>query len=270
MEENILIPEEHDGHRLRLRARIERSGFERMPPHQILEFLLYYAIPRQDVTESARLLLNHFGDLKKVLHATPEELDLVEGLGETALEWMKLVNKTVACCENIDLLPELKLKNYAQAFEGVPVIRSRFPDADMVQMCINAAGEACFYLPLKAKNCWHDFECMQAALRNAIMMHPESVLIMAFPKDDQLPEGEAMDRIQQYARTLSQSHSALSDIVLAAPDKIISMRQQNLISCEVPSERLSRLHEEYMRGMPSSEEVRWFPISKPEDKNEPV
>lgn len=265
MQENILIQEDHDGHRLRLRSRIERSGFERLPPHQILEFLLYYAIPRQDVNDTAMALLKHFGDLKKVLHATPEELDRVEGLGGTALEWMKLVNRTIDQCEKINDLPAIKIKNYMDAFKCVPYIRKAYPDAAMVQLCVNAADEVCYYLPLKAAANWNHAKALHASLENAVLLHPERVLIIAFPGRLEIPKGLSMENIQQYAETLSQSRCALSDVILAAEESIISMRQQGLITSEVPSDRLKRLHEAYMQDMPSKENVYRFPIPKMED-----
>ena len=74
----------HDGHRQRSKRRYLALGAEGMEDHQLLELLLFYAIPRQDTNETAHRLIQRFGSLQGVLHAAPEELTSVEGVGENA------------------------------------------------------------------------------------------------------------------------------------------------------------------------------------------
>jgi DNA repair protein RadC len=74
----------HTGHRGRVRDLVKRSGFDGLPDHRILEFLLHYAIPRRDVNPLAHHLINHFGNLAAVLDARPEELMAFPGIGERA------------------------------------------------------------------------------------------------------------------------------------------------------------------------------------------
>lgn len=71
----------HDGHRERVRQRFERDGAESFAPHELLEFILFYSIPRGDTNELAHRLLAHFGSLSAVLEAPCQELRKVEGVG---------------------------------------------------------------------------------------------------------------------------------------------------------------------------------------------
>ena len=65
----------HEGHREKLRNRfINEKGFEHFEDHQILEFLLFYTFPQKDTNPLAHRLLEHFGSLKGVLEARPEQL----------------------------------------------------------------------------------------------------------------------------------------------------------------------------------------------------
>lgn len=75
---------DHQGHRERLRQRFLRSGLEAFAPHEALELLLTYAIPRRDTKPIAYALLSRFGSLHAVLQASAEELRQVEGVGESA------------------------------------------------------------------------------------------------------------------------------------------------------------------------------------------
>lgn len=74
----------HAGHRERLRRRFAASGLDGFAPHEVLELLLTYAIPRRDVNPVAHRLIAHFGSLHAVLQASPEDLRAVEGVGEQA------------------------------------------------------------------------------------------------------------------------------------------------------------------------------------------
>ena len=74
----------HDGHRQRSKRRYLALGAEGLEDHQLLELLLFYAVPRQDTNETAHRLIQRFGSLQGVLHAAPEELTSVEGVGENA------------------------------------------------------------------------------------------------------------------------------------------------------------------------------------------
>lgn len=59
----------HEGHRERMRERIKNGGIDLLQPHEKLEFLLYYAIPRKDTNELAHRLIDKFGSLANVLAA---------------------------------------------------------------------------------------------------------------------------------------------------------------------------------------------------------
>ncbi len=81
----------HEGHRRRLIGRFLDEGLERFEPHQVLELLLFYAIPRKDTNELAHTLMNTFGSVRAVLDAPYERLLEVPGIGEHAASMIKLI-----------------------------------------------------------------------------------------------------------------------------------------------------------------------------------
>lgn len=74
----------HDGHRERMRNRFLEHGLDNFTEHEILELLLFYAIPRVDVNPLAHHLINTFGSLAGVLDAEPIDLYKVKGIGSNA------------------------------------------------------------------------------------------------------------------------------------------------------------------------------------------
>lgn len=73
--------EPHQGHRERLKQRCLDEGLDNFCDHQVLELLLFYALPYQDTNELAHRLLEAFGSFSAVLNADFSELLRVEGVG---------------------------------------------------------------------------------------------------------------------------------------------------------------------------------------------
>lgn len=81
----------HDGHRQRLIQRFLEEDLDNFEPHNVLELLLFYAIPRKDTNELAHVLIDTFGSLKGVFDAPYEELIKVTGIGPNTAALLKLV-----------------------------------------------------------------------------------------------------------------------------------------------------------------------------------
>jgi DNA repair protein RadC len=78
-------------HRTRLRTRFLEGGAAAMPDYELLELVLFRAIPRQDVKPLARLLLDTFGDFNRVITASPARLQMIKGAGPAVVLELKLV-----------------------------------------------------------------------------------------------------------------------------------------------------------------------------------
>ena len=78
-------------HRQRLRDRFMAGGAAALPDYELLELLLFRAIPRIDVKPLARLLLDTFGDFNRVISASPQRLQMVKGVGQAVVIELKLV-----------------------------------------------------------------------------------------------------------------------------------------------------------------------------------
>lgn len=84
----------HENHRDRMRHRFEIQGIENFDPHEVLEMLLFYAIPRKNTNEIAHRLIDTFGSFTNVLDAPVEELEKVEGMGHHSALFLKLVRSS--------------------------------------------------------------------------------------------------------------------------------------------------------------------------------
>jgi DNA repair protein RadC len=82
---------DHIGHRQRLRDRFLASGADSLQDYELLELLLFAAIPRRDTKPIAKALLRKFGSFGEVISADPRDLAEVKGIGENAVAILKTV-----------------------------------------------------------------------------------------------------------------------------------------------------------------------------------
>lgn len=81
----------HDGHRQRLRERYRKEGLDHFQPHEVLELMLFYCIPRRDTNEAAHALLKRFKTVEQVLDAPVAELKKVDGVGGGVADFIGLL-----------------------------------------------------------------------------------------------------------------------------------------------------------------------------------
>jgi DNA repair protein RadC len=92
----VPLPSYLRDHRQRLRARFLAGGAGAMPDYELLEMLLFAALPRVDVKPLARRLIEAFGDLAGVVGATPAQLQRIDGAGEAVVVALKLAEGVAA------------------------------------------------------------------------------------------------------------------------------------------------------------------------------
>ena len=79
------------GHRQRLRERFLKAGIEGLADYEAVELLLTLAIPRSDVKEPAKQLIQQFGNVRGILDAPLEELRNVRGIGPVTPAALKII-----------------------------------------------------------------------------------------------------------------------------------------------------------------------------------
>lgn len=114
----------HAGHRERMMEKFLKSPLA-FSDHELLEVLLFYAIPRKNTNDVAHRLLRTFGTLEKVFTATAEELKSVKGIGDKVATEIMLVGRLIELSfnrqrsvEKLSTLAELK-KVLIEYFYGI-------------------------------------------------------------------------------------------------------------------------------------------------------
>jgi DNA repair protein RadC len=85
----------YHGHRQRLRERFVSAGPAALADYELLELLLFPALPRSDVKPLAKTLLERFGGFAGVINAELADLQAVPGLGETSSIAIKAIQAAI-------------------------------------------------------------------------------------------------------------------------------------------------------------------------------
>jgi DNA repair protein RadC len=82
------------GHRDRLRQRFRENGGNTLPDYELLELVLFRALPRRDTKPLAKELIAKFGSFSEVINAPEERLTEVSGVGDAVVTEMKLIRSS--------------------------------------------------------------------------------------------------------------------------------------------------------------------------------
>lgn len=220
----------HDGHRQRKRDQFRQHGLDSFADHEVLELLLFYAIPRRDTNPIAHDLIHRFGSLEQVLAAPAEELATVPGMGESAATLLKLVPQVTRRARAATIARERVLDTSERigAFFVEQFVAE--PTEIMYQLCLDAKG--------RMLGCHRVSEgdasgvnlnmrrIVEIALRsNAVLValahnHPSGV---AFPSQE---DKVATLMVQEALDTIGVR---LVDHIIVADDDFISLRQAGMM-----------------------------------------
>jgi DNA repair protein RadC len=105
------------GHRERLRERFLQGGADALPDYELLELLLFRAIPRRDVKPIAKILLQRFGSFAEVIAAPAARLKEVDFVGDSVVVELKIVEAAALRLSRESMCTRLTLGSFAQVLD---------------------------------------------------------------------------------------------------------------------------------------------------------
>ena len=218
------------GHRERLRDRFRTAGGDSLADYELLELVLFRAIPRRDVKPLAKALLVRFGSFAEVVAARPERLKEIEGMSDAAILEVKIVQQAAKRFAKSNLDKRRSLTSFsavldycrtAMAFLDREEFRILFLDkknvliADEVQS-IGTVDHAPVY----------PREVMRRALElNATAM----ILVHNHPSGDPSPSGPDIQLTQEIVALGKSLNVAVHDHLIIGRDGFASFKGLQLI-----------------------------------------
>lgn len=219
----------HKNHRQRMREKfvlaLEEGNVDNVfQDHELLEILLYTAIPRKNTNDIAHYLMDEFGSIGGIVDADKEQLEKVFGMGENAAVLVKLVStlakryiNDVNDIKNTRLTP-LNISSYIKnLFYGHTneIAYLLFLDKDCVVRKIKRlASGTVNATPIYPR------EVVKLAVNER---YPYVILAHNHPNSNSMPSAADMEMTKIIDKALSFVEVRLVDHVIVANDKVTSL-----------------------------------------------
>lgn len=240
----------HKGHRQRLRQRILDQGLDSLEPHEILEYLLGYAIPRQDTNPLAHTLIERFGSLDAVLSAGIPQLREVKGVGPNTAHWLAALGELVHGLRTLNPSDRPAYSRLLELLRYACRLRRRIQAPCTMQLCLDGKGHVLFKRQLTPSRAWGESDALRSALEDMLGTNAVCSVILQFSS---LPRA-AIDEYDRrsaeiYAATLEATGFELLDVVVLSETDILSFREQRLLPGHAAASRSTALRECYEQSI---------------------
>jgi DNA repair protein RadC len=114
----------HSGHRQRLRQRFRKGGADALPDYELLELVLFRALPRRDTKALAKRLIARFGSFAEVVNAPEPRLKEVEDVGDSVVTELKLVRAAALRLMRSQILQRPTLSSWNEVLDYLRAAQS--------------------------------------------------------------------------------------------------------------------------------------------------
>jgi len=220
----------HDGHRERLKKQYMEHGLEPFQDHQVLEMLLFYAIPRCDTNPIAHRLIDRFGSLGGVFSASIEELTTVQGIGERAAELIKLIPAVKKIYDDDLARPKPQLNSTSEAVEYFSVRLKDEEEEVYLAACLDGANRliSCVELARGETACGEGISVRQLAEVALTRKALGILLIHGVPEPFAMPALEKQAEMAEFSKILRTMGVDLLDCIIIADGDCISMKEYRM------------------------------------------
>lgn len=219
----------HDGHRARKKEQFRDHGLDAFADHEVLELLLYYAVPRQDTNPIAHRLMEHFGSLNAVLSAERSELCEVEGIGENTATLLSLIYPLCRRAR-VSTGPEIILGSVEQAGEYFVNLFLGEREEKLYVACVDAKGRL-LTCRLMCKGSSNSMNINVRSIVEVALKCGASNILLAHnhPSGVALPSQEDNSATLTVFEALRRVGIELTDHIIVGGDDFVSLRHNGLL-----------------------------------------
>lgn len=249
------FPDLHANHRGRMRGRILRHGAATLAPHELLEVLLYQPIARQNTNCTAHRLIRHFGSLDRVLHAPPEELERISGVGERSAQFLRDIGRAVDAYAAAKRRGRVVLDNSALARK---LASEHFAVSTRANCVLFALDDA---LRLNVTDTLPDATVQSLLMACAKAQATRAVVALRGDGGDDAPTHTEKESFRRLHTALSLLGVILLDVVVVENGAVRTCRERATLGASVRYDEESRLGEDSLHFGGGRSAVRFADIA---------
>ena len=185
---------------------------------------------RQEVQLAAHRLIQRFGSLQGVLHAAPEELTSVEGVGENAAVLVRLVGD-MALRARCSSLPQKVLNSPDRTGAYFMELLAGEKKEMLYQVCLDAKGKLLTCRCISKGSVAASPVSVRQVVENGLYAGASSIILAHnHPSGVALPSQQDLLVTRQIQEALSPLNIRLADHVVVADSDYVSMAESGLLA----------------------------------------
>ena len=213
-----------------MRARLLAAGAEALADHELLEMVLFTALPRRDTKAIAKALLARFGSFAGAIAAPLADLRAIEGLGEAGAAALKTIQAAALRLARGEILHRPLLDNWERlmgylnaslARERVEQFRVLFLDARNHLLADEAQARGTInHTPVYPRE----------VVKRALELHAAAIILVHnHPSGDPTPSREDIAMTAETRKAAEALAIVLHDHIIVGNGRWVSLRAQNLL-----------------------------------------
>ncbi len=219
---------EHIGRRQRQKEKFLKNGFDVFEQHEVLEMLLYYAIPRRDTNPLAHRLLERYGTFGRVCDAPSDELERDFGLSKNAVVLLKMQPQLA----RVYTESKINDKNFIDPESIGEVFRSKFigRNSEAVAMLLGDARGRVIFSDIIAYGSLNSTEMPIRKMVDLAIRHNAKTAYIAHnhPSGSLLPSKQDLDTTMIIYDTLCNVGVKLMDHFIVTDTKYLSLKDSGM------------------------------------------
>jgi DNA repair protein RadC len=220
----------YKGHRQRLRERFLSGGSEALQDYELLELLLFMAIPRRDVKPLAKTLLQTFGSLPELMAATPEELMRVDGISENTATAIKSVEAVATRMMKQEIAKKPLLNNWTRLMDYCHATMAHEKKEHFRIIFLNKKNELIADEIQGTGTVDHTPAYPREIMKRSLELGATAIILMHnHPSGDPKPSAADIDMTHQIIRAAEPFNITVHDHIIISRNGYTSMKNQGLM-----------------------------------------
>ena len=223
-------PPGSEGHRDRMRERLLTAGADAIADHELLEMVLFLALPRRDTKSIARVLLARFGSFANTIAAPVPDLLAVEQLGRSGVAALKTVQAAALRLVRAELLGQPVLTNWDRLMEYLQACLARERVEQFHVLFLDNRNRLIADEAQARGTVNHTPVYPREVVKRALELHATAlILVHNHPSGDPTPSAEDVSMTAEIARAASALAITLHDHVVVGNGTWTSLRREGLM-----------------------------------------
>ncbi|MCX7379467.1 MAG: DNA repair protein RadC [Alphaproteobacteria bacterium] len=219
-----------EGHRDRMRARILAGQGETMADYELLEMMLFIALPRVDTKTLAKTLIARFGSYSAVIAAPPDELVTVKGVGESAVATLKVVQLAAQRLARAEVLERPVLSNWDRLMDYLHTVLARERVEQFRVLFLDTRNRLLADEAQAKGTVNHTPVYPREVVKRALELKATAlILVHNHPSGDPTPSRDDLEMTQEVKRAAMALSIVLHDHVIVGNGKWLSFRREGLL-----------------------------------------